>query len=149
MSKPTFSTTLDPDTVRSIFLDPDGDAEFLPRGIRASIIVIRSIRAGRSHHETTQWLVNPLTSRRRFDTEMVSPICASTDCCRVTAFRLGCSISSTHRWRPRRFGPKKNPPPRVVVRPAPDDSGLTRPPSRRTLGYGLLVAAIPQVDTKP
>jgi hypothetical protein len=105
MSKPTFSTTLNPDTVRSIFLDPDGDAEFLPRGIRASIIVIRSIRAGRSHHETTQWLVNPLTSRRRFDTEMVSPICASTDCCRVTAVRLGCSISSTRRWRPRRFGP--------------------------------------------
>ena len=63
-----------------MFLDPDGDAEILAQRYLASISVIRSIRAGRSHDETTRWLVNPLTSRRRFDTEMVNAICASTDC---------------------------------------------------------------------
>jgi hypothetical protein len=69
----------------------------------ASISVIRSICAGRSHDETTRWLVNPLASCRRLDIEMVNPICASTDLLPVTATRLGCSIRSVHRWRPGRF----------------------------------------------
>jgi hypothetical protein len=41
MSKPTFATTLNSNTVRSIFLGPDGDTE-IPRGIRP-----RSARSGR------------------------------------------------------------------------------------------------------
>jgi hypothetical protein len=45
----------------------------------------------------------PTSSRGLFDTEMVNPIRASTDRCRVPATRLGCSISSVHRWRPGRF----------------------------------------------
>jgi hypothetical protein len=65
------------------YLDPPGVREVYNAiavdDLKSALIsMMRSICAGRSHHEITRWLVK-LTSRGLFDTEMVNPNCASTD----------------------------------------------------------------------
>jgi hypothetical protein len=81
ISKPTFATTLNSNTVRSIFLDP--------RTVRPKLLP-RGIRLGQSDPVDPCW---PLPSRDNamaaepaykppsVRSEMVNAICASTDCC--------------------------------------------------------------------
>jgi hypothetical protein len=103
MSKPTFATTLNSNTVRSIFL--------APRTVRPKLLP-RGIRLGQSDPVDPCW---PLPSR---DNAMAAEPAYKPPSVRyrdgqrdlrqhrllpVTATRLGCSIRSVYRWRPGRF----------------------------------------------
>jgi hypothetical protein len=102
MPTPTYSTTIPRETVTAIFMDPESRGAVLVRKYGVSLSVIRSIRSRRTHRSTTRDLVSPRHGRAPLDAEAINMIRASTDSVRVTASRVGCSISSVSRHRPTR-----------------------------------------------